>query len=359
MRYRYFEAACLLCILIGIATSARAAPEPDVAAEVTQTATQESTTALPDQCQETPWYCGVAKDQQQRALALYSEGNQFFDDSLFVGAVKKYRAALEHWDHPSIHYNLMLALVALERPIEAYESSLATLRHGPKALRPEEYQRARDYRKLLRGRIAILEVTCDEPDAVVSLDGKPLFRAPGTVQRYVLPGLHELVAKKPGYVTAHRTLLLASDEPLRVQVRMLPQEQAMLTTRRWKRWQPWAVVGAGLGVGLLGSTLQWRGDINNNAFGELFEMECSAPNGCFEPEYTARLQELQTRSTWYRRLGHGMSAAAAATAITGLVLVYLNRPHETENPARRDLIRVSVTPAVHPQSATLSMQVDF
>lgn len=359
MRYRCFETAFFLHALIGFAALAQANPDREATTQTALPGEQEPSTAAPDPCSESPWYCGVSRDQQQRALALYQEGNDLFDDSLFVGAVAKYQTALEHWEHPGIHYNLMLALVALDRPLEAYESNIAALRHGPKSLQPDEYLRALDYQKLLRGRIAVLEVSCDEPGAVVALDGKPLFLAPGTVHRFVLPGQHELVAKKPNHVTAHQTLMLMPNEPQRVQVALLPAEQAMITTRRWDGWRPWAVVGSGVGLGLLGTMFEWRAEARNEGFKEHFSSDCPPPGGCFESTYTSEIEQNKQRRTWYRHLGHGASVAGAATALTGLVLVYLNRPQQMENPARRHLIRISAAPSVSPESAVLTMQVDF
>lgn len=316
-------------------------------------------TGAPDPCAQRPWTCAVSEEEQQQALALFQEGNQLFDDSLFVAAVDKYRSALAHWEHPSIHYNLMLALVALDRPIEAYESSVATLRHGPEALRPDEYLRATDYQKLLRGRIAELEVRCSEPGATVSLDGELLFRAPGSVRRFVLPGKHELVTRKRGYLTTHQTLQLAPDKLQIVEVAMLPADQALITIRSWKRWQPWVAVGTGVGLGLVGAVLEWRADANNRALQTLFGADCPAPEGCQESSYSHAVQRRMWRSTWYRRVGRGAAVAGAAAALTGLVFVYLNRPQQMENPLRRHLVRVSVAPAVRPESAGLSLQVDF
>lgn len=348
MRYRYIEIACFVHIFILLATPASAGPKSHDTVPVEQ-----------GRCHEHPWFCGVSEDQQQRALALYKEGNLHFNDSLFVAAVAKYRAALELWDHPGIHYSLALALKALERYTEAYESIVAALRYGPAALRPEDYKLAREYQKILRGRVAELEVTCDESGAVVTLDGELLFHAPGTVQRFVLPGHHELVAKKSGYLTSHRTLLLLPDKPLRAHMALLPSAEAMITTRHWEPRRPWAVVGAGVGVGLLGTALEWRASVNNRNFQRLFADECPPPAGCPKSSYSGAMRATHWRSTWYRRLGHGASIVGATAAVTGLVLVAINRPQQQENPVRRRLIRVTVTPAVQPESATMNLRVDF
>ena len=356
---RFLPVACFVTVLCSVDASSHAAPENESPAETTPLHGSQEGASPPASCSDSPWYCGVTDVQQENALSLYREANQLFDDGLFVGAVGKYRAALEHWDHPAIHYNLMLALVALERPIEAYESSLAALRHGPTAVPSDDYERARDYQRLLRGRLAVLEVICDEPGAIVSLDGQQLLRAPGMVRLFVTPGQHEIVARKNGFLASHQTLLLLPEKPLRVHVAMLEADQALLTLRHWQPWRPWGLVSAGIGIGLLGTAFEWRANINNRAAQELFHEECPPPLGCFEQSKSAELVARTQRSTWYRRMGHGASIAGAATALTGLVLVYLNRPQQIENPLRKQLVRVSIVPTIDHELQGLSMRLTF
>lgn len=374
MRYPIFFIVCFLNVPIitepaawadpGDASSARAASAPSPSPVPGQSgasaaSTQVTTGGATKVCQQRPWHCGVSQANQILAISLYRDGNMLFDDSLFHAAAAKYRAALEHWKHPGIYYNLMLCLVALDQPVDAYESSQGALQHGAVALGHEEYRRALDYRRLLRGRIAVLEVTSNEPGVVVSLNGKPLFQGPGTVRHLVLPGRHELVAKKPRYLTSHQTLTLFPAKPLHAHLAMLPEDQFTLSVRRWEGWQPWAMVGAGVGVGLLGGAFEWRAGVNNQSFETLFTKSCRPPQGCLESDYSDRMSMHERRSVWYRRIGHGLSIAGAATAVTGLVFASLNQPRRIGNPARRNLIRLSVAPGVVPAAASVSVTADF
>lgn len=306
-----------------------------------------------------PWYCGVPEEDKERALELYEQGNQLFDASLFPNAVTSYRAALGYWNHPGIQYNLMLALVALDQSIEAYKSSIEALRYGPDALEPGEHHRAHDYHRLLRGRIAEITVACDEPSAEVTLDGKNILHGPGEVHVFVLPGQHEIVARKPGYLATHHTLVLVPEEPTSVHLHMLPTAEALVTTRRWGAWQPWAVVGAGAGIGLIGGMFEWRSEVNNARFARLFEKKEECKTGCLQEEFSDEMESRQQRYRWYRRLGHGATAAGGAAILGGLVLVYLNTPHQIENPERHRLVRTSVTPLLAPGSAGLSFDLSF
>jgi hypothetical protein len=358
MQYRYLSSTVLIFVWGSAATPIWAAPEGDPNT-TSQSSVASQTPSLSGSCSTRPWYCGVAEEDQKEARALYAEGNQLFDDSLLTAAVAKYEQALEHWDHPGIHYNLMMAQVALKRPIEAYQASIAALHHGPGALAPGEYGRAENYKNRLRDKIAELTVACDEPGTVVSLDGKNILSGPGKTLVFVLPGQHELVARKPGYLATHHALTLAAARSASVHMRMLPESEALITTRVWPVWQPWAVIGAGVGVGLVGGLLEWRADVNNRAFQKLLDEHCPPPNGCLEGGYTDAMESHQLRYRWYRGLGHGALATGGAAMIGGLVLVYLNRPQEIENPERQRLVRVNVAPVVTPDMSGLSLELSF
>src|SRR5262245_61255043 len=53
-----------------------------------------------------PWAAGVSKENQEKALQLFREGNTYHNDGLFKKAVELYDEALKSWDHPAINYNL-------------------------------------------------------------------------------------------------------------------------------------------------------------------------------------------------------------------------------------------------------------
>lgn len=386
MRSSQTPKALTVVALLMAATSARAqsVPQPEAIAspELQPAPPQEADKALakPEHQQTAPtldaesdapepvqqpcddqrrWYCSVSEADKQHALELYEQGNQLFDASLFLDAATSYREALAHWNHPGIHYNLMLALVALDQSIEAYKSSIEALRYGPDALEPGEHHRARDYNRLLRGRIAEIRVACDEPGAEVTLDGQSILQGPGEIHVFVLPGQHEIVARKPGYLATHHPLVLVPEEPASVHLRMLPTAEALVTTRRWDAWQPWAVVGAGAGIGLIGGLFEWRSEVNNARFARLFEEREECEVGCLQREFSDEMKSRQQRYRWYRRLGHGATVAGGAAILGGLVLVYLNTPHQIENPEKDRLVRTSVTPLLAPDSAGLSFDLSF
>ena len=202
---------------------------------------------------ERPWAKGVPEEAQKQALLLFEEGNKLFENSEHAVALAKYREALKVWDHPAIRYNAAVALINLDQPLAANENLELALRYGDAPFNPETHQQALTYRKLLRGQLAELKVACVEPGADVALDGATLFVAPGEAARWLTPGTHQLVARKPGYLTETRSLSLLPGKPVvetlaLQEIRSLPTR----TDRRWPTWRPWAVVGAGALLAVVG-----------------------------------------------------------------------------------------------------------
>ena len=77
-----------------------------------------------------PWARGVSEQNQRRANELVQEGNALIKESFFAQAVAKYREALEHWDHPGVHYNLALALLTLDEPVATHRHLSEAMKYG-------------------------------------------------------------------------------------------------------------------------------------------------------------------------------------------------------------------------------------
>jgi tetratricopeptide (TPR) repeat protein len=305
--------------------------------------------------EDPPWAVGVPAEQQKRAKLLYQDGNRLLANAFFAQAVTKYRAALQHWNHPGIRYRLALALVSLDRPIEAYENIVEALRYGPDALQPDEYQRAIDYQRLLRRQIAELEVVCKEPGAIVTLDGKPLFTGPGRFATQVIPGKHQIVASKARYITTSQAVTLAAAARTRVELHLLAEHEATMRVRRWPSWTPWAVAGVGLAAGAAGAALHWQSDVNTRRANELISVYC--PEGC--EMYPPVVLALQDRASWQHHGAYAGYATTAASLAAAVLLAYLNRPQTVENEALHDLVRISLSPGGPGGTPGLSIHVPF
>lgn len=351
MQERRFQ-ICVFVITVMTAAIAQAQPSGSAG-------TPQSSPTQANRCQTQPWYCNVSIGNQQQATALYNEGNQFLRTLEFQDAAEKYRDALKLWDHPAIHYNLMLALIGQEKTIEAYESSIKALQYGVAPFKPEDYSNAVSQQKLLRLGIVELEITCNEPGALVSLDGKLLLTGPGKVRHLVAPGQHEIIAKKKRFFTTNKTLTLVPGKLTAIELVMLPESKATLTERHWATWKPLAVVGAGVGISLVGSALQWGASSANRSFRVKFNAECEAPGGCDGSMRSGEINRWEDRETLYRRLSYGAYVAGGITTMAGVALVYVNRAREVENPERNNLVRISLTPVLSPSVQGLAFQMEY
>lgn len=342
-------AGLLLTRGIARAQSPAASPLTSPQAELDEPVTDE--TRPPDP----PWTVGVPAEQQKQAKVIYQAGNRLLANALFAPAVAKYRAALQHWNHPGIRYKLALALVSLDRPIEAYENIVEALRYGPDALEPDEYRRAVDYQRLLRRQIAEVEVICSAPGAIVTLDGKPLFTGPGRVTTLVIPGKHQLVASKARYITTSQAVTLAAAARTQVELHLLAEHEATMRVRRWPSWTPWAVAGVGIAAGAAGAALHWQSDVNIRRANELISVYC--PEGC--DAYPPVVRALQGRAAWQLHGAYAGYATTAAALAAGALLAYLNRPQTVENEAIHDLVRISLSPGGPGGTPVLSIHVPF
>jgi hypothetical protein len=158
---------------------------------------------------DAPWAAGVSEEEQQLALTIYREGNAEFELERYAQALAKYRTALSHWDHPAIRFNMTVCLINLDQPLEAFDNVERALQYGAAPVGADLFAQGQTYKKLLLAQLATIEIRCAEPDAQVTLDGQPLFTAPGSITKIVLPGRHQIVASKPGFQTT--TLPLSLD----------------------------------------------------------------------------------------------------------------------------------------------------
>src|SRR5690606_8817981 len=83
---------------------------------------------------ERPWAAGVSAAKQKAALLKFREANELLNQGLFARASEQDKIALADWKHPAIYYNLALALMNVDQPIEAYESLEQAIVYGPAPL---------------------------------------------------------------------------------------------------------------------------------------------------------------------------------------------------------------------------------
>jgi hypothetical protein len=314
-------------MLAGVCATAHAQEQPDMDLPSESQATTKVTAGA---AAAMPWADGVPYEVQVKARDLFMEGNVLLRDTLFAAAAAKYEQAIALWTHPAFHYNLALARIHLDQPILAYESMRAAVQHGPTPLGQDRHDHARSYLQLLRNQLAEIEVVCDQAGAQVSLDGKPLFVAPGRYQGLLEPGGHQVVASGEGRIPATEEVVLAPGE--HAQVAIAPLYLRVREQRRWATWKPWAVAGAGAAVALLGGALQWNANRELDTFDRgVGELTCEDPmDGSMRRDCaTVELGDADTApwrsATWQQRAALAAYTVGGAAVVTGAVLLVLNR----------------------------------
>jgi tetratricopeptide (TPR) repeat protein len=284
-----------------------------------------------DKTQQAPWDRGVSVEQMQAAARKFEDANQALDATLLTKAVELYREALKLWPHPMIHYNLALALLELKRPVEVAEHLEKAIEHGPAGLNHEhgKLEQAERFLQLALDQLANIEVTCQKEGAKVSIDGKHVFTVekgkPNKYKARVPIGKHTFVAEKPGYATPVDAPFIGPRETFRIELKLYTADELTRYKRRWpaRTWAPWAVVGGGALIGIVGGALQLSANSNFNEF-DTKVARCTADVGGQTCD-VGQFMNLRESGDTQRTLGFVGYGIAGAAIVTGGLLVYLNR----------------------------------
>jgi hypothetical protein len=273
---------------------------------------------------DTAWSRGVPAGERAAAEALFLEGNELFESSLFAEAADRYRAALARWEHPAIHLNLAKALILLQRPVEAVASLRVAVRYPEAHDSAEQYEWAEESLERLEAQLVEIEVTCADGGAEVTVDGARLFVAPGHGSAYFLPGQHVVVAEKRGYVAVPVRLVLEPGERASVRMNMMSLAAARAAQRRYPAWTPWAVLGSGAALGVAGGAMRWRAGDTFARFDAAFSTTC--PAGCPRTGTPPELRALYDRGTREGRLSAALFITGGLAVAGGVTMLVLDRP---------------------------------
>lgn len=339
-------AAAIAAIAVGLAAGpALADPHPLVQ--------DDGPPLAPDPTTVQPWSRGISAERKERARQLLARGNELLVQNRYAAALEQYELAIAAWEHPAIRANMVVCFINLARPLEAYESALLALHYGPAPLdKPEVYAETQNYRKLLEGQIAVLEVRCGEPRARVTLDGQELLDCPGRTRRHVIAGRHQLVAYKAGFLTVTSDFTAAGGAAHAIDVRLVRLSAAARIERQWDPWKPWAVTAGGAALVLAGAGLQLKSDADMDRHDADLERLCGG-DGCDPDAIPDSVSDRKSRALLENKLAIGAIVAGGAVAITGLVGVYLNRPR-TILPGDSGAA-LGVAPLVSPDGAGLAL----
>jgi hypothetical protein len=272
-------------------------------------------------------YKNVSKADEDCALAAFHQGNDLLNNGLFPQAVARYREALRCWDHPGIHYNLALALINLDQPIEVFDQLNEAVKFGSEPLDQGKFDHAREYLKLVAGLLADIEVSCDKPGAKVAVDGKEVFVAPGSYKSKVRVGKHTFYGEREGYNARVTAPFIGPGETFRIELKLYTAEELTRHHRVWQRtWMPYTVIGAGVLVGIVGGIFELSASSSYKDFDNAVakcNME-SAPMGCSVDK--PGLIDMRNSGDTKRTLGYVGYGIAGAAIVAGGILAIVNRP---------------------------------
>jgi tetratricopeptide (TPR) repeat protein len=302
---------------------------------------------------ETAWGKGVSAEQRVAAEAKLDEGNRLFLQNKFREALAAYEQALLSWDHPAIRFNVVRCLIALDRPLDAHENLERALAHGKEPFEEQIYTEALNYQRLLASQIADVEISCTQPGVAIKLDGKAYLTCPGKTSSQAVPGLHVLVAQKPGFETLSKDLVLLPGKTQQASIQLKTLAEATVYETRWRTWKPWAVVIAGAAIGGVGVLVDQQGRSQLEQLHRSFAATCSATE-CTRAQYDAlHYDETEASAFTKNTIGISMVIAGGVVVAAGIVGVIINRPR----PVTREA--VSVTPAITPHGAGFAVKGAF
>jgi hypothetical protein len=270
-----------------------------------------------------PWAQGVSVKNQEAARELFLKGNAQLKGSDFKTAVEYYRQSLTLWDHPAIHYNLVLAMALLgfDQPLDMHRHLVSALRYGAAPFDPQKFEYAQGYKRRLEEKLVQLEILCDKPGAMVTMDGQLLFMGPGRFEGLVPSGTRLIVATQRGYEPTSVSREFKPGEKLRISLKLLSENDVIRHQSPWPMWQPWAVVGSGIALLAGGGLLHGQVREDYRAF-DAGILKCGN-QGCI-PD--SQLDGFRSRGDSLQRVAVGSYAGGGAAVLTGAVLLYLNRP---------------------------------
>jgi len=307
-----------------------------------------------------PWATGVTQADQDAALQLFAQANGDLRDALFPKAADEYRQALTHWKHPAIYYNLALALVNLDQPVEMYDALTKAMAYGPAPLDEDKFERARGYKILVGKQLAHVELTCDTAGAEVFLDGKKLFTAPGQFTGLVRTGEHTVLAKGKGYAPTQLAQKLVSGDTMRLHLKLFTDAELTRYHRKMPPWVPYTVTGAGVLFAGIGGILHAQASTKFKDYDKAIAA-CAAMDptgGCSTaPEYQSTKDAASSRQT-LAFVGYGIGTAALAA---GIILIVVNRPSEyrIDPLAEQRQSGVAITPVIGAHGGGVAATVHF
>jgi hypothetical protein len=284
---------------------------------------------------EEPWAVGVSKGKQTRAIELFKKGNELFEESKYTEALPEYEKALKLWDNPQIHYNLVRCLIDMRQPLEAWTHIEKALKYGEEGLGKRVFSEAMTVKATLEASLAELDVSSEQDDVEVTLDGTELFTGKDHKRLHLKPGSHQLSATADGFQTESKALNLPPGELTKEVIELEPEKVKIKVTkirenydRRWAWWIPWATAGTSVALALIGTGVYVGAHSDIQAYDAALLKQC--PQGCAPSAIPASLTAQQQHAEHQGSIAIGLWSVGGAVAVAAGVMAILNRPRLVE-----------------------------
>lgn len=301
----------------------------------------------------------VPRANRDRARVLARDAAREHKQLKYKRAAELYRDAAKLWPRPELYRQAGMAYAQAVELLPAYQHLDHALRCGRGVLRAKAYKDAEEVMERLRPWFAELEVRCHQPGIAVGVDGASWFVCPadggGGGRQVVLIGQHEVMARKDEHIDMRAPVFLTAGQRAVIEARLVPVEEEMVTTRRWAKWKPWAVVGGAVALAAVGGGLQWAADRRRDGYEAVVANECMQV--CTGDDAGMWLRGLD-RAIVENRAALGMFAVSGAGLAAGLILLYLNRSRLRANP-EAGRARMRVTSTVSRGGAGLAVRLAF
>jgi hypothetical protein len=173
------------------------------------------------------------------------------------------------------------------------------------------------------------------------VNGKLWFTGPGERSRLVSPGEMQIVAKKPKHVTTTKKVMAMPGKDVEVSLKLLRVRELVKTAvvykRRWKRWMPWTVFGAGLAVAAVGGGLMIKSQLDLQEFDDWVSNSENELQGCDDGCLLSEIEQerpglldLRESGKRYGQAAYSLLSVGGAVVVAGITLLVMNRPQAEE-----------------------------
>lgn len=155
-----------------------------------------------------------AKKHFESAVLLYEDQN-------WEGALTEFKVTYDLSKEPRVLRNVAICEKNLKRYADAIGTLTRALGEGVD-FEPELQQQIKDEIDILTPLTAVVTIEVDQPDAEVSVDGRPLGKSPLSGTFRVNVGERTFTAKKPGFLDAVARVNVAGSSAVPVKLSMEP-----------------------------------------------------------------------------------------------------------------------------------------